>query len=179
MSACGVTPNTGPAPRRTRRTFAVCRPLGVIPTALPLLPFTAIRSSFWVSVRPSGPFSPLTGEERRCCGQRPHRCRGIWRPPGRACPVGQYSAGRAVPSQQPAGGSSPSGRACGLCTSRRPRPHIAVTVFLVSGRVGRWAGSCGWGRGPAGLPDHGRAAKIRSGLWPGPRASATPAARMV
>ena len=95
MSACGVTPNTGPAPRRTRRTFAVCRPLGVIPTALPLLPFTAIRSSFWVSVRPSGPFSPLTGEERRCCGQRPHRCRGIWRPPGRACPdLGQGRAGR-------------------------------------------------------------------------------------
>jgi len=181
---------------------------GSDPDRAAVLPFTAIRSSFGASVRPSGPLSPLTGEERRCCGQRPHRCRGIWRPPGRAFPVpgkkrtttgarmpyapsssgpagstgrasrsrcaarpqpssaiwrssmrswagdvqvdprrraisgkrrslrqrlpvavslaahvgfaGQYSAGLAVPSQQPAGGSGPSGRACGLCTSRRP-----------------------------------------------------------
>jgi len=60
---------------------------GSDPDRAAVLPFTAIRSSFGASVRPSGPFSSLTGEERRSCGQRPHRCRRIWRPPGRACPV--------------------------------------------------------------------------------------------
>ena len=65
--------------------------------SLPLLPFTAIRSPFGASVRPSEPFSPLTGEEWRCCGQRPHRCRGIWRPPGRAYPVPGRSTRRPGP----------------------------------------------------------------------------------
>ena len=240
---------------------------GSDPDRAAVLPFTAIRSSFGASVRPSGPFSSLTGEERRSCGQRPHRCRGIWRPPGRAFPVPgkkRTTTGARMPyapsSRGPAGstaghldravplagnpvllpggvaaelGRGRAGRseaACRLgqteiveataacsgfarcsCGLRRPvqrragcafsaagrgfgslRPrlwslyieetvtHSAVTVFLVSGRAGRlWAGNCGWGRGPAGLPDHGRAAKIRSGLWPGSRASATPAARMV
>jgi len=50
---------------------------GSDPDRAAVLPFTAIRAAFGASVRPSGPFSSLTGEERRSCGQRPHRCRGI------------------------------------------------------------------------------------------------------